>query len=592
MKYCGLNYIQSAITLEDAKMRNLSKALYEYYRQAYLYVNNIVLVRGYQIIDDSIYYYGNDGNIVKDTTVDGYTFGSDGKLVANNKFVTVNGNTYYLVNNKIVHGYRVVGNYIYYFGEDGAMVVSTTVDGYTFGADGKLVGNGIYVTVRGKKYYMKSNKAYLTANVFGTVTESDNDADYSNNDTLRNVKCTAVTNAGTFTCYSDSYGEFDFGDLPLAGASIKFELSGYITATLTSDINVTPLRIVMDKEVSNKLSGKIFIADSDTDYTNNSPLSGAKITLERETSTNIFVKTATSDSNGNYYFEGLTAGVYKLTVEKSGYITVSQTVNVRYNESNIQNLAIEAIADTQVADGYASGYVTDAKTGSKIQGITVYIREGINNTTGNVLCTSTTNSSGLYKTVALAPGNYTAQFVDNRPLSDEDNRYGTVSIAIKVLSNITVANQNSTMSNNAGISAAGMQVVLTWGSNPSDLDSHLFAKLADGSSYHIYYSHKVESDANLDVDDTSYYGPETVTVSDFSNGIYSYYVHDYSNRGNSYNTVLSNSGATVKVYIDSANTPSYTFYVPQGSGTYWHVFDYNYTTGEFIPVNRITNSAS
>ena len=254
-------------------------------------------------------------------------------------------------------------------------------------------------------------------------------------------------------------------------------------------------------------------------------------------------------------------------------------------------MVIEAISDSDDEYGQASGVVYDAKTGRTVSGITVYIREGVNNLTGEELLVLESNSNGVYTTDDLCPGNYTAEFVDERNISDEDMRYGSVAIAIKVLPDRMISNQNVTISNKMGMTASGMRIVLTWGSSPSDLDSHFYAN-TESVTYHVYFADKNHADANLDVDDTSSYGPETVTVEEFEDGVYRYYVHDYTNRLSSNNTALANSGACVKVYLDSSNVPTYTFYVPGGTGTYWHVFDYDYTAGEFIVVNQIGNSAS
>jgi uncharacterized protein YfaP (DUF2135 family) len=89
----------------------------------------------------------------------------------------------------------------------------------------------------------------------------------------------------------------------------------------------------------------------------------------------------------------------------------------------------------------------------------------------------------------------------------------------------------------------------------------------------------------LDVDDTSSYGPETITVSSVEDGTYRYFVHNWSRNSSS---ELSNSGATVKVYFGSSSEAAYTFYVPQGYGYYWNVFTYNSTTGEFTVQNTIS----
>src|SRR5690606_13893163 len=60
------------------------------------------------------------------------------------------------------------------------------------------------------------------------------------------------------------------------------------------------------------------------------------------------------------------------------------------------------------------------------------------------------------------------------------------------------------------------RIVLTWGSTPRDLDSHLTGTLDSEQLFHVcYYSRKYIVDgeimAELDLDDTSSYGPETVT---------------------------------------------------------------------------------
>ena len=93
---------------------------------------------------------------------------------------------------------------------------------------------------------------------------------------------------------------------------------------------------------------------------------------------------------------------------------------------------------------------------------------------------------------------------------------------------------------------------------------------------------------NLDRDDTSSYGPETVTVYRLNeSGIYSYYVYDYTNGGDDFSDEMgTKSKAKVKVYDEGALVT--TFSVPYGEeGDCWHVFDYNAATKEVIPVNTM-----
>lgn len=128
----------------------------------------------------------------------------------------------------------------------------------------------------------------------------------------------------------------------------------------------------------------------------------------------------------------------------------------------------------------------------------------------------------------------------------------------------------------------GMRVVLTWGKNPADLDSHL---MFPGG--HIYFQNQEGQDANLDVDDTDSYGPETVTIAKKHFGdTYTYAVQDYTNKGNPSSAQLSASSAKVFVYVGSSLVRSYS--VPVGQpGNIWTVFRLN-PNGEFDDINRMS----
>ena len=81
--------------------------------------------------------------------------------------------------------------------------------------------------------------------------------------------------------------------------------------------------------------------------------------------------------------------------------------------------------------------------------------------------------------------------------------------------------------------------------------------------------------ACLDVDDTFRYGPETITISQVTPGVYRYYVYDYLNRGSAISTALGLSNAKVEFY---ANGTLRTFFVPTGVGNAWAVFEWNGTS--------------
>ncbi|HXX81993.1 MAG TPA: hypothetical protein VEI46_10625, partial [Thermodesulfovibrionales bacterium] len=97
------------------------------------------------------------------------------------------------------------------------------------------------------------------------------------------------------------------------------------------------------------------------------------------------------------------------------------------------------------------------------------------------------------------------------------------------------------------------------------------------------------TDAVLDHDDTDSFGPETTTIVQQFSGVYRFYVHDFTNGGNTSSTALSNSGAQVKVY--QGNTLVATFNVPTNQmGTVWTVFELNGST--ITPINTISPDQS
>ena len=119
----------------------------------------------------------------------------------------------------------------------------------------------------------------------------------------------------------------------------------------------------------------------------------------------------------------------------------------------------------------------------------------------------------------------------------------------------------------------GATIKLTWGEDPSDLDSHLIGPAENGGSFHVYYSNRevtvVDTVINLDVDDQSSYGPEIITIVDFPlPGTYYYYVHHYSG-----SSTINASPARVELNLGKEN---YIFASDMASGSdnsrYWVVF--------------------
>jgi hypothetical protein len=96
-----------------------------------------------------------------------------------------------------------------------------------------------------------------------------------------------------------------------------------------------------------------------------------------------------------------------------------------------------------------------------------------------------------------------------------------------------------------------VRIILNWGSRldqVKDADSHL-ACPCGASDGHVYYHARVHETAGhrveLDVDDTDWGGPETITLTRPAPGTYVYWVHDYSGPP----ATLGTSDVVVRVVI-------------------------------------------
>lgn len=133
-----------------------------------------------------------------------------------------------------------------------------------------------------------------------------------------------------------------------------------------------------------------------------------------------------------------------------------------------------------------------------------------------------------------------------------------------------------------------IQLTLTWGENPGDLDSHLWTPTIEGSSYHIYYASRGNGTAapyaDLDVDDVTSYGPEHITIYTEFPGTYTYAIYHYSGSGD-----ISSSGAEIGILKPDGTVQ--LFNVPSAAASanwWWHVCTIDGTTGVITPVNIIS----
>ncbi len=305
--------------------------------------------------------------------------------------------------------------------------------------------------------------------------------------------------------------------------------------------------------------------------------------------------------NGEYEFD-LPPGNYEIRITIDGfhagtlYLTVEETNQEDEPVSAAPATLIEASVELN-AQGTTSGMIVDATTGDPISGAALTVRAGIGNTSGEVVETGTTDAAGDF-TFSLYTGVYTVEATKEG--------YAKATFPIIALGGEAdipgvTSGRTFSMSPSNLVDTDGLRIVLTWGAQPTDLDSHLLTPAIDGQKYHLFYGSAYMLDegfdpvdvpfAAIDLDDTSSYGPETTTIVTPQDGTYTYYIHNYS----AYEpddadteTSIAASGAKVEVY--DANGLIRTFYSPAGGNeVYWKVFTYNGATGVITTVNQLTN---
>ncbi len=228
-----------------------------------------------------------------------------------------------------------------------------------------------------------------------------------------------------------------------------------------------------------------------------------------------------------------------------------------------------------------SGVIIDSQTGRGLANALVSLTNDPNATTGvNAQYSTTTDQSGNYNLTNLPQGNYTV-IVEASGYFPNRTQNVDVSNSQIQLTQLTLVQQPPVNS---------IRIVLTWGNTPGDLDTHFTGPSSDNSKFHIFFSNKAPSLAGsmLDVDDTSSYGPETVTISSLYNGTYRYSVHNYSDKTATGGAAIATSPAKVEIYNHDGIMGSYVAPAFTGNGNTWRVFELNVVGG--VPTINVINT--
>lgn len=353
------------------------------------------------------------------------------------------------------------------------------------------------------------------------------------------------------------------------------------TTLETLDYNITATTISVTGRIAN-------IADD-------TPINGATITAVDRSGHTL---SATSDSNGIFSITADSMRRYDVNITATGYQTQYFPHLSSFQLTNIQIGTIAMVPNGSNSMTTLSGRVIDGRTpDTGINQVTLTFRAGYNKRMGTTTATASTDANGTYTINTLPAGVYTVEVAKTG--------YGTK--YINVLANGGTMSQNfdliGSVTGSTGRLNAFATIVLNWGANPSDLDSHLTGPITSDSRFHVYFVNRTHNDtntvstgitegpcatlnvvANLDRDDTSSYGPETTTLCRvIPGGLYKYYIHHYSGT-----STIAESSASVTLSL--ANGTTRTFTAPStgstGSNNIWHVFNVD-ANGNVYPINQI-----
>ncbi len=216
--------------------------------------------------------------------------------------------------------------------------------------------------------------------------------------------------------------------------------------------------------------------------------------------------------------------------------------------------------------GTLQGQVTNAVSGDPIADAQVCIQ-------GTTQCVDT-DANGNYTISDVAPG--------EQVLNVREDGYIPVNDQQVTVTAGETASRPIPMS--PELAEGELRIVLTWGANPSDLDSHLF--LPDNTDIDYNKKGQIINGVQLDLDETNGEGPETITILEQQDGSYAYGVYLYAGNG-----TIPTSNAVVRVYRGDQEIATYMADSLTGDGKWWYVFDLNGATGNITEVNTLSGNS-
>jgi len=280
---------------------------------------------------------------------------------------------------------------------------------------------------------------------------------------------------------------------------------------------------------------------------------------------------------GHSYAVNLRPGTYPLVVESPGYDTHTATLRVR--EEDPERFDHFATLTGPVA---VNGRIVNSQTGTGLEGalIRFYRQLGEGNYDGNDFQMEvTTDVNGNFHLDDTPSGFFTV-LVQKEGFVQALLRDVELTSGVLALDPVALVPPPP---------AGTFRVVLTWGEGPADLDAHLTGPDGAGGRYHVFWANPSVPGATLDLDDTSSFGPETITFDVTTDGLYRFSVHNWTNQGGGGAWDMWATSAYVELYGSTGRIGGWNAsqmpepHMDEGGNT-WRVFELT-VNGGAIAVN-------
>ena len=276
--------------------------------------------------------------------------------------------------------------------------------------------------------------------------------------------------------------------------------------------------------------------------------------LEELYGSDMRVTAAERDGETEYYVSFVYHGcVVSLESDEEGNV-YGNASNVLAPDPDTASEEEESTEEEEQGQRIASGHIINAVNGGSVQASLKFLNGG---RYGSVELETSTESDGSFE-AKLMPGQYTVEI----------RATGFITSYEEIIVNYRTDLKGLSFTLSPELEQGQIRIVLTWGSYPRDLDSHLDGTDSAGRNVSVDFTHLEEDGvASLDLDDRSGFGPETTTIYDIG-GSYTFSVHNFSDPWDA--EAFGQSGAQVKIYLDGASEPV-IYDAPAGTGEWWDV---------------------